>query len=124
MVGGGFITAFHLRALRQVRGVEVTGLCSRQPPTALGDYVREHGLGEGRVFDSVRELASHVDAAAICSPNFTRLEVMEEIAGAVRDGAPLRAVLCEKPLARNVAEARRMVELLDSAGLVGVSDPI
>ena len=120
MVGGGFITAFHLAALRQVRGVEVAGLCSRQPPNALGEYVRDHGLGEGRVYDSVRELASHVDAVAICSPNFTRVEVMEEIVAAVRDGAGVRGVLCEKPLARNLAEARRMVELLDSAGITGV----
>ena len=119
-VGGGFITGFHLRALRQVRGVEVAGLCSRTPPLALADYVREHGLGEGRIFASVTEMVPHVDAVAICSPNFTRVALMEEIVLAVQAGADLRGVLCEKPLARNLAEARRMVELADSIELPGI----
>ncbi len=35
IIGGGFITAFHLRALEQVRGVEVAGFVSRRPPEEL-----------------------------------------------------------------------------------------
>ena len=65
IVGGGFISAFHLRALRQVRSVEVAGLVSRRPPEALAAYVREHALGEGRVFNSIKEMAPHVDVIAI-----------------------------------------------------------
>jgi predicted dehydrogenase len=41
---------------------------------------------------------------------------MEEIAGAVRDGASLRGLACEKPLARNLAEARRVMELATEIG--------
>ena len=41
---------------------------------------------------------------------------MEEIAAAVRDGAKLRGLICEKPLARNLAEARRVVELAKEIG--------
>ena len=58
IVGGGFISAFQLRALRQVRGVEVAGLVSRRPPEQLAAYVREHGLGEGRIFASITEMAA------------------------------------------------------------------
>jgi len=119
-VGGGFMTAFHLRALRQVRGADVVGLCSRTRPDALAKYVADNDLGPGRVFESVREMAAHVDAVAICAPNFARIECLEELVQAVRDGAGLRAVLCEKPLARNLAEARRMVELIESVGLAGI----
>jgi predicted dehydrogenase len=32
IVGGGFISGFQLRALAQVRGVEVAGLVSRRSP--------------------------------------------------------------------------------------------
>ncbi len=74
IVGGGFITAFQLKALRQVRGVEVAGLVSRRPPEQLAGYVREHRLGEGRIFSSVKEMVPHVDVVALFGPNFTRLE--------------------------------------------------
>jgi predicted dehydrogenase len=111
IVGAGFVAGFHLRALEGVRGVEVAGLTSRTRPDVLAESVRRRGLGECRVFDSVREMAHHVDVVAICNPNFARVAVMEEIAQAADEGARLRGIICEKPLARNVAEAQRVVEL-------------
>lgn len=116
IVGAGFVSQFHLRALESVRGVVVDGLTSRTPPHALAKLVRARGMGEGRVFDSVREMAQHVDVVAIFSPNFCRVAAMEEIAEAADDGAHLRGVICEKPLARNLAEARRVVELAGGIG--------
>ncbi len=113
IVGGGFITAFQLRALAQVRGVEVAGLVSRRPPEKLAQQVRESGLGEGRIFESVEEMVPHVDVVALFAPNFTRVETMERIVEAVKKGASLKGLICEKPLARNLAEARRMVELAE-----------
>jgi len=32
IVGSGFVSQFHLRALESVRGVEVAGITSRTPP--------------------------------------------------------------------------------------------
>jgi predicted dehydrogenase len=117
IVGGGFVTAFHLRALRQVRGVDVAGLVSRRPPEQLAAEVQRQGLGEGRIFNSVKEMVPHVDVVAIFAPNFTRIEVMEEIIDAVQAGARLKGVICEKPLARNFVEARRMLQLVQDADL-------
>jgi predicted dehydrogenase len=117
IVGGGFITAFQLRALTGVRGIEVAGLVSRRPPTALSEFVRAHGLGEGRIFSSIGEMAPHVDIIALFAPNFARLDHVEQIVDAVHAGSHVRAVICEKPLARNLAEARRMVQLVEEAGL-------
>ncbi len=113
IVGGGFVSAFHLKALRQVRGVEVAGLVSRRPPEHLAATVKANGLGEGRIFASVKEMVPHVDVVCIYSPNFTRVETVEEIVDAVKAGAKLKGVICEKPLARNMAEARRMIELIE-----------
>jgi predicted dehydrogenase len=60
-----------------------------------------------------------IDALWICAPNFTRIEVMEEIVDAVKSGkGQLVGVACEKPLGRNVAEARRMLELLEDTDLL------
>src|SRR5262245_36741366 len=92
IVGAGFVARFHLRALESVRGVEVAGLTSRTPPHALAESTRARGLGEARVFDSTGEMAAHVDVIVICNPNFARVEVMEDIAAAVRDGARLRGL--------------------------------
>lgn len=117
MVGGGFVAAFHLRALQQVRGFEVAGFVSKDPLDELVSYVHEHRLGEGRVFESVEELAQNVDVAAIFVPNFVRLEVVEQLVDAVKAGAPLKALICEKPLGRNLAEARRLVQLVREVNL-------
>ncbi|HUY87788.1 MAG TPA: Gfo/Idh/MocA family oxidoreductase [Pirellulales bacterium] len=111
IIGGGFITAFQLRALEQVRGVEVAGLVSRRPPEKLAAYVRERGLGEGRIFSSITEMLPHVDVVAIFGPNFTRIATMQEIVAGVKAGAKLKGLICEKPLARNMAEARQMIAL-------------
>jgi predicted dehydrogenase len=116
LIGGGFITGFHLRALEEVRGIEVQGLYSRTPPHALAQTVRERGLGEGRVFESVAELTKAVDVVALFGPNFARVETLEEVAHAVRGGARLRGLICEKPLARNLPEADRMLELAAEIG--------
>ena len=42
---------------------------------------------------------------------------MEEIVAAVRAGAELKGVICEKPLGRTVAEARRLADLAAGANL-------
>jgi predicted dehydrogenase len=111
IIGGGFITAFQLRALAQVRGVEVAGLTSRRPPEKLAAWVRENGLGAGRVYKSVADMVPHVDVVAIFGPNFARIETVEEIATAVERGGKLKGLICEKPLGRNMAEGRRLIEL-------------
>ncbi len=117
IVGGGFVAGFHLRALESVRGIEVSGLTSRTPPEGLAALARERGLGDAVVYDSVEELAANVDVVAMFAPNFTRVPTMEAIDRAVAGGAELRALVCEKPLARNVAEGRRVLELAREIGV-------
>lgn len=117
IVGGGFISAFQVKSLRQVRGVEVAGLVSRRPPEALAAYVRENNLGEGKIYGSIKEMAPHVDVIAIFAPNFARVAMVEELVDAVKAGAKLKGVICEKPLGRNLAEARKLVQLVESVNL-------
>ncbi len=117
IVGGGFIAGFQLQALRQVHGVEVAGFVSKDPLDKLVAFTREHNLGEGREYRTIREMVPNVDVVALFMPNFARLEVVEEIVDAVKAGAQLKAVICEKPLARNMAEARRVLELLEQVNL-------
>lgn len=119
IVGAGFITRFQARAIAQIRNMDIAGITSRTKANAeaVAKDIREAGIGDAVVYDSVGEMANHVDAIAINSPNFTRIEIMEQIVDAVKKGANLKGVICEKPLGRNMKEARRLVELADEANL-------
>ena len=117
IVGAGFVANFHTRAIKQVRAMEIAGITALKGAEALSATVQKHGLGAGTVYPNVTEMAKHVDAVAIYVPNFARVETVEQIVDAVKAGAALKGVICEKPLGRNVKEARRLVELADEAGL-------
>jgi predicted dehydrogenase len=117
MIGAGFIAGFQARAMLQVRGVEVAGLLKRRRAEDLARYCRDNGLGEAKVCATLRELAEQTDVLAIYAPNTIRVDLMEEIVEAVKAGAELKGVICEKPLARNVREARRLVELAREVAL-------
>lgn len=113
IVGAGFVTGFHLRALEQVRGIEVAGIVSRTPPTELAASARDRGLGPCQIYGSAAEMARDVDVVAIFNPNHLRVEVMHELADS---GAQLRGLICEKPLARNLAEAYLVRDLAAEIG--------
>lgn len=117
IVGAGFVAKFHARALMQVRDIEIAGITSRTGANQFSEQVRQGGLGDGVVYTDIAGMAPHVDAIALYAPNFTRVELVEEIADAVKRGAHLKGVICEKPLARNLREARRLVALAEEAGL-------
>lgn len=116
-IGAGFIARFQAVAIEQVRGLEIAGLTRRRGSEALAAFCRERGLGEAEIYDSIAELAKRVDALAIFVPNYARIEVMEEIVAAVKAGAALKGVVLEKPLGRNLREARRLVQLAREANL-------
>lgn len=116
-IGSGFIAKFLAKSMIQVRNCELTAIYNRGGAKEIASFAKNYGLGDPKIFDSVKELCKHVDAAAIFSPNFTRISVMEEIADAVKEGAGLTGVICEKPLGRTVGEAKRMVELARGANL-------
>ena len=116
-VGAGFVARFHAIALKQMRGIDLAGVYSPNRGPAFASFAKDLGLGDPVSYNSVTELAKHVDCIAIFAPNFTRLPIMEEIAAAVTAGVELKGVICEKPLGRNVAEGRRLVELAQSGRL-------
>jgi predicted dehydrogenase len=122
LVGSGFNAGFHLQAFRAVRDADVRGVWSPNPANASRAAARARALdvGDARPFASLGEMASDpaIDALWLTGPNHRRVENVEEIVGAVERGrGSLRAIACEKPLARTVAEAERIVALVRRAGL-------
>jgi len=116
-VGAGFVARFQATAMTQVRGMELSGVVAPEGAKELQAFAREKNLGPCRIYKTVTEMAKNVDAVAIYCPNYVRLDVMEEVAAAAKAGAELKGVICEKPLARNVAEGRKMVALAREANL-------
>ena len=122
-LGGGFISRFHIQSLLGVREVDVTGVFSKTKQSAEGtaELANNLGVGPAKAFDSITEMIADpgVDAIWVCSPNYARIETFEEIANAVNsDKGKLIGVACEKPLGRNVAEAKKVLELTRNAGLL------
>ncbi|MDH3592669.1 MAG: Gfo/Idh/MocA family oxidoreductase, partial [Planctomycetota bacterium] len=118
IVGAGFVGKFHIRSWLGVRHADVRGVCSRTAAKAeeAAALARSIGAGDARAFTSITEMVrdESIDAVWICVPNFCRVEVMEEIVAAGK--GKLKGVACEKPLGRNVFEARRMLELVEELG--------
>ncbi|MDH4195997.1 MAG: Gfo/Idh/MocA family oxidoreductase [Candidatus Aminicenantes bacterium] len=122
-VGAGFITRFHIRSWTGVRNADVLGIVDpvEQRAREAAKLARDLRVGEPKIYKSITAMASDpaIDAIWIGSPNYTRLEVMQEIARAVTSGkAALIGVACEKPLGRNVKEAKAMLELVRKAKLL------
>lgn len=117
-IGAGFIAHFHAKAMEQIRNMELSGIVARTGAEELSAYAQERGLGAGKVYKSVAEMAKNVDAIAIYTPNFSKVEIMEEILHAKKQGATVIGVICDKPLGRNVAEAKRMVTMAEEGNLL------
>lgn len=111
MIGAGFMAGFHERSLRSVRGVEITGICAPKGAEELAETARKHGTGKAKVFKKIAELCTAVDVVCIFAPNFARLDIMRKIAKAIESGAKIKGIICEKPLARNLAEADTMMRM-------------
>jgi predicted dehydrogenase len=121
-IGSGFIAKFHIDSWQAVRDADVRGIWSPNPDHAAeaAALAREYRVGDAQAYDSIGEMvaAPEIDAIWIAGPNHARIENMEAIVEAIDTGADLVGIACEKPLARTVPEAERMVELVEEAGVL------
>ena len=120
-IGSGFITRFHIQSMVGVREADVLGVWSPndEHAEAAAALARDLDVGAARAFASIEALVADpaVDAVWLCGPNHTRVANIDAVCAALTAGATLRGVACEKPLARTVAEAKRIKTLVDEAGL-------
>jgi predicted dehydrogenase len=116
-IGAGFIGNFQATALKQVRGTELVGVYALKGAEKLAKFAKANGLGDCKVYPDVAELCKNCDVVAVFAPNFARIELVEKIVAAAKAGAQLKGIICEKPLARTVAEGKKVVALAKEAGL-------
>ena len=110
VAGTGFIGAVHVRSAR-LAGAHVVGVSASSAARA------EQAAAELRVdraFASSEELvtADDVDVVHVCTPNHLHLPLAEAALAAGKH------VICEKPLALDVAGAQRLVDAAAAAGKV------
>lgn len=116
-IGAGFIGNFQATALKQVRGAELVGVYAFKGAEKLAKFAKANGLGDCKVYPNVAELCKNCDAVAVFAPNFARIELVEQIVEAATAGAELKGIICEKPLARTVAEGKKLIALAKEANL-------
>jgi predicted dehydrogenase len=113
------MTRFHIRSWEGVRDADIRGIWSpnRAHAEDAAALARSLRVGDARSFGSIEAMTADesIDAIWICGPNFARIDNMERIVSALTKGATLRGIACEKPLARNAAEAKRMVALVEQS---------
>lgn len=120
LIGYNFMGKAHSNAWRQAgrffdlpAGIELHTLCGRSP---AGVKSAAATLGWSRTSTDWRAVVSDpaIDIVDICTPNDSHCEIALE---AARHG---KAILCEKPLAMNVAECEDMVAAVKKAKVVNM----
>jgi predicted dehydrogenase len=121
-IGSGFNARFHMLSWRGVRDADVLGVWSpnRKNAAAAAAYARSLDIGSTRAYPSIAAMVADpaIDAIWLSGPNQARIENVEEIVDTLARGkGELRGLACEKPLARNVAEAKEVLRLVKGVGL-------
>ncbi|NKX45733.1 Gfo/Idh/MocA family protein [Roseicyclus persicicus] len=107
LIGAGMVAGTHLAAIRDAGGVRLTGVWSRAA-------ARAEAAGQGaRVYATLSEVAADpaVDVAIVVTPPNARRDVLAPLVAAGKH------ILLEKPVARDLAEARAVVALCRDAGV-------
>jgi predicted dehydrogenase len=109
IAGTGFIGRVHARSAR-LAGAELAGVAASSPESAQAAATV---IGAERAFDSAEEMVRDpsIDIVHICTPNHLHLPLAEAALAAGKH------VVCEKPLALDVAGAQRLVDAAAGSGL-------
>jgi predicted dehydrogenase len=113
VIGTGFGASLHLSALRENPDFDTAAICSRRPERARAAAL-DHGIPAH--LSDYRELVrdSDINAVIVASPPHLHHGM---VIAALEAG---KHVLCEKPMARNLAEARDMQRIAERVGTVAM----
>ena len=113
VIGTGLGASVHLAALTFLPEMEIVAVCSRRADRALA---AAHDYGIPAHLTDYRELVRdpRVEAVVVATPPHLHHAM---VLAALEAG---KHVLCEKPMARNLAEARDMVKIADRVGVVAM----
>jgi len=110
VVGTGFGVLTHVRAL-QAAGIEVKALVGRDADKA-SKRAELFGIPQATTSLSAALAVPGVDVVGVATPPYTHGPIVLEAVGAGKH------VVCEKPFARDLGEARSMLSAAEEAGIV------
>ena len=121
-IGSGFNARFHIQSFTGVRDADVLGVWSphRERAAEAAALANRLDVGRARPYGSIAEMVADpaIDALWLSGPNQARIANVQEIVDAIERGrGDLKGLACEKPLARNVAEATQVTEMVKRVGL-------
>ncbi len=110
VLGAGFMGKVHVEQIRRLGNVEVVALAAVSDEEAR-KFGETYGI-DRTTADWMSLLKDpNIQAVHVCTPNVLHAPMSR---AALENG---KAVLCEKPLTMNVAEARELVDLAKATGL-------
>jgi len=103
IIGLGAIGNVHIDALKNVPNARVTAICDANPEVV---EAAKASRGIDRAFTDYRKMLKEkdLDAVYVCTPNFLHCEA------AVASLKAGKHVFCEKPMALNARQAKKMVD--------------
>lgn len=118
LIGGGFMGRTHSNGYNRIRnffpGLEyvpvLKAVCFRNE-TKLKAFAEQWGYESTETDWKKLIERDDIDAVDICTPNDTHAEI------AIAAAKAGKMILCEKPLARNLAESQVMVDAIEAAGV-------
>ncbi len=110
VVGTGGIAAGHAQLLQAIEDVEVTACCDILPEKVAA-FAKTHKIA--RSYTDYREMLQHENLDAVT--NCTHDAVHAEVSIAVMEKG--LGILCEKPMATNLKDARKMTEVARKTGV-------
>ncbi len=121
-IGSGFNARFHMQGMVGVRDADVRGVWSPNKRNAANaaKYARQLDVGDAKAYRSIGAMVADpaIGAIWLCGPNHARIENVEEVVDTLARGkGSLKGIAAEKPLARNVKEAREVTKLVKSVRL-------
>ena len=111
MLGTGLIGLFYTMSLRAKRSRDRVVVVKGRDAAKTKAFAEKHGIPRSTTSLEDAVSARDVDLVVVGLPNHLHLEA---VAAACRAG---KGVLCTKPLARTAAEAKRMLEAVEKAGV-------
>ena len=109
---GGIADGKHLPAIKKTGLVEIAALCDMKIEKAH-NMQKKFELPEARIFEGYKELLNlDLDLVYVLTPNRSHSEIT---VAALENG---KNVMCEKPMAINYEEAKKMADAAEKAGKV------
>ena len=108
---GGIANGKHMPSLAKMSNVQMTAFCDIIQESA-GEAAKKYGTSDAKVYTDYKLMLKDksIDVVHVCTPNKSHADITVDSLEAGKH------VMCEKPMAKTAADARRMVEAAKRTG--------